>query len=421
MVISYNPITGYPYPSRPLNNVTPFTDRDGDNFQEVLHRLERWVSKDLIDQLNVVLNNADAGWVDEINNLVTSVNSKLSEQAGSVEGRVSGLEADNALMEAELRDTVTKAVQQVISSSIEVSDPVIDGVLSNETSESRKLLETSFVSMKGTDPGNIPVVREVGDNHPSALWEYIHNGGIGYIWHPLVGPATVEGDWIFGFGVDNGRGGAFVVRNKAGGVATKWEQTPTINRDRAWGQAWTQSSMAEVVFGELLNVPTATAPIITLVSYKSDGGELATQRWVASNGKAGYVRARDGRLMWAPDIQVNDGGVFRANGNRINPDSSQVIMQSDALRFASNVSAGNFGHKRIRHTSTMLSFELTAFVTGDQDTVPTEWFAPLQLQYTGSQMRVGFFGATPVARPTVDSAASVATVISALKSLGLFA
>ena len=42
------------------------------------------------------------------------------------------------------------------------------------------------------------------------------------------------------------------------------------------------------------------------------------------------------------------------------------------------------------------------------------------LKLGGSNATIGFFGVTPVRRPTVSASATVAQVITALKSLGLF-
>ena len=45
-------ISGYPYSRVPLNNVTPFTYRDGTTFQEELHTIKNFVGIDLINQIN---------------------------------------------------------------------------------------------------------------------------------------------------------------------------------------------------------------------------------------------------------------------------------------------------------------------------------------------------------------------------------
>lgn len=48
-------ISGYPYRRTPINNVTPFTYRDGTTYLETLEQLRSYVNTDLIEQLNTSL------------------------------------------------------------------------------------------------------------------------------------------------------------------------------------------------------------------------------------------------------------------------------------------------------------------------------------------------------------------------------
>lgn len=59
-------------------------------------------------------------------------------------------------------------------------------------------------------------------------------------------------------------------------------------------------------------------------------------------------------------------------------------------------------------------------VYADGTIVLAQGYSGSVLKLGGSNATIGFFGATPVRRPTVSASATVAQVITALKSLGLF-
>lgn len=274
----------------------------------------------------------------------------------------------------------------------------------------------SLVSTAGTDPGEVPVLRHVGDGR-AAVWEYVHDGGGGYVWHLLVGPDSTNGSWVVGFGVDGGSGGAFIVRNKAAGVATKWEQVETISDPQAYGIAWEQKSMAPLVMAE--QKPQASAPIEKFVSYRADGGELALVEYYGADSSGGYVRARDGALVWTADIVTHSGGALRAKNNITAAQEDEIHVRNDELRLVSDTgSPGLFWHKRVRHAGQSMYFELSETQAGGPDAAGDWWHTAAEFQQAGSETRIGFYGKPPVAKPT-GVPVTVAGIHAALVALGL--
>jgi len=270
-----------------------------------------------------------------------------------------------------------------------------------------------------TDPSGIPVLRTQGDGLV-AQWEYIHNGGSGYLWHVMQGRDS-GGGWIWGVGLDGGSGSGMIVRNKSRGIGIKLEQTSSIASTTAHGLVVEQRSQAPAVFAEMFT--QASAPLARWISYKTDAENprLALMDWVAANGKGGRVRAATGTLDWdGANIEVRDGAFrARANGTVPNPDS--VLVRGDSavaqVVFENYAGSGSsYWYKRIHGGGSTFTFQV-APVQKLTDT-PGNFVTALSLRYANEGPQIGFFGASAVSRPT-GVAVTPEAIHAALTSLGL--
>ena len=120
MAIEYTPIPRIADGSYPFTNVTPFTYRDGVTYAKELYRLI-----DFINLFTRLVNENDElihdDVVNEINTMIDTVNSKLSEQSTDVSQEI-----------VDLTEYVDNAVQQVIDNSVELQDPVLASILGDE-------------------------------------------------------------------------------------------------------------------------------------------------------------------------------------------------------------------------------------------------------------------------------------------------
>lgn len=151
------PVINFP-PFRPYSNITPFTVRDGATYLTVLEELRNWLNTTLVPHVDTEIANLVIAWEDNASTLLANVIAALNDQSDTVTAQLNEqnasilqqLNAQNAAITAQLAaqdanvaaqiDAMTtyvdNAVQSIINSTIEVSDPVISGVISNNTSES---------------------------------------------------------------------------------------------------------------------------------------------------------------------------------------------------------------------------------------------------------------------------------------------
>lgn len=150
-----------PFPGHggPFTNITPFTYRSGEALLEYVERLRTYVVNDiapyvdsaraeLVDEfvakVTQVIDDTNAALVAQAN----QVDQALDSQAESVNNALTVQSQENASALAEMTEFVNNAVFTIINETIEVSDPVILGVLENSTSNSRLLIDSMVVPLK---------------------------------------------------------------------------------------------------------------------------------------------------------------------------------------------------------------------------------------------------------------------------------
>ena len=171
------PMINFP-PFRPYTNITPFTVRDGATYLTVLEELRNWLNTTLVPHVDTEVADLVIAWEDNANTLLANVITALNEQNDTVTAQLnaqnasilSQLNDQNAAITAQLAaqdanvtdqiNTMTayvdNAVQSIINSTIEVSDPVILGVLNangNSTQKVRDLSNAELESAKGIANG----------------------------------------------------------------------------------------------------------------------------------------------------------------------------------------------------------------------------------------------------------------------------
>lgn len=139
------PINPFVPPWAPVPNVTPFTYRDGRTFIQRLESIVKYLDRVIIPFINDNLEKFSEDFTNEINELITQVNTVIADNQTAVNDAITEnvnnvntaiannqVEVDNKV--SELENQVNTLVQQIINSTIEVSDPVISSVLQNQSS-----------------------------------------------------------------------------------------------------------------------------------------------------------------------------------------------------------------------------------------------------------------------------------------------
>lgn len=135
MTTNLGPWPGNLYPpvrAHATANITPFTYYDGLTFLEILSELRKWLSDILLPGLDGIIEIIDGMIQDALENVeidLEVMREELNDALASIE-----------LTDKELRAYVDDVLQQVINNSIQVSDPVIAGVLEKTDSQSRALV-----------------------------------------------------------------------------------------------------------------------------------------------------------------------------------------------------------------------------------------------------------------------------------------
>lgn len=161
-----------------------------------------------------------------------------------------------------------------------------------------------------TNPSSIPVLRTVGDGRV-AVWEYIQNGGGGYLWHLMQGADSTSGDWLFGMGIDAGYGNGILIRNKANGIGQKIEQTNQIDSATAYGLTISQDSIAPGMYLELR--PTGLAPLFVMQSFQTDQ-DLKMFTLASATGSVMNVNGYSGLTSWDKNTE-HVGGTLTVRSN----------------------------------------------------------------------------------------------------------
>lgn len=138
------PSVPYPFVPPPFTDVAPLTYRDGTTYLEYLRGLNNWIQNTLIPYINDNLTALGNDYLDVANNLINTVNTALTSQTDNINTALSTQETNvnNAL--AAMQTQVDQAVTDVENSAISVQDPVVEGILTNPTSQSRVALNGIF-------------------------------------------------------------------------------------------------------------------------------------------------------------------------------------------------------------------------------------------------------------------------------------
>lgn len=141
---------------------------------------------------------------------------------------------------------------------------------------------------------------------------------------------------------------------------------------------------------------------------------------LAKNGKADY----SGQWVDNPiPTGGSDGQVLMKDGTTArklkfgSPSAGQLVAGAHKVTLSTAGVLAGGSSKDISLGSSSYPFK---DVYADGTIALAQGYSGSVLKLGGSNATIGFFGATPVRRPTVSASATVAQVITALKSLGLF-
>lgn len=249
-----------------------------------------------------------------------------------------------------------------------------------------------------------------------APWEYVHNGGTGYIYHIMMGTDAGPGSWGFGIAGDANKygSGAVIVRNKAAGIGVKIEQLPSISDARAYGLAIEQNSaLAPAVFAELKG---ESADLFSLVSYRSTAGAFLMKfTGPAGVGFMGGVQAHDGLLRWEKtiDLAVETAKIdARSNDTVAAASRHHTYFDVNGVSWARNAGAANVYYQtRMRQVGT--NFVIEASDNAALGAATYEAVLAIGKGAAGAKT-LAFFAGAGAARQTVAVAATDATTTQAL-------
>jgi hypothetical protein len=161
----------------PFNDAVPFTSRSGATFADLFYGFRRHIDEVIIPGINNNTRELVETWNSQVDQIIQTVTTSLADQAGDITDALdeqrenvtqalaarlaemqSALAAQTELVESTLDeqdaeiaqlivDTTTyvnSAVQSIINSTIEVSDPVVDSIISNTNAETTKRLHRIF-------------------------------------------------------------------------------------------------------------------------------------------------------------------------------------------------------------------------------------------------------------------------------------
>lgn len=177
ITVTPTPIEAFPINRTPFSNMVPFTYWDHATNADILTRLRHWLYTDFTNWVNENFENAAEQWNAELQTLISRVDKALLDQSNQVNAAIENLEeyvdtnvtdltgfvtdiandltdlintslndqdVQNDVKIAALTLFVNNAVQSIINSTIEVSDPVILGVVSDDDSETTKWLDSRY-------------------------------------------------------------------------------------------------------------------------------------------------------------------------------------------------------------------------------------------------------------------------------------
>lgn len=160
------------------------------------------------------------------------------------------------------------------------------------------------------------------------------------------------------------------------------------------------------------------------VGWETIDGGLPTGgtdgQFLAKNGTANYA------AQWADNpipTGGTDGQVLMKDGSTArklkfgSPSAEQLVKGAHKVTLSSTGVLAGGSSKDISLGSSTYPYK---DVYADGTIALAQAYSGSVLRLGGSNATIGFFGATPVRRPTVSSSATLSQVITALKNLGLF-
>jgi hypothetical protein len=134
-----------------MPNITPFTYRDGMTYLQRFEDLVNYIQRVLIPWVQTNYDGLEDAFTEEVNRLIETVNAAIQAEHDFVVTAIGDLDGKSVEVAIdEMIAYVDAAVESIINSTIEVSDPVIFGIISNPDTDSAKFLHTTY-------GGHIPI------------------------------------------------------------------------------------------------------------------------------------------------------------------------------------------------------------------------------------------------------------------------
>jgi len=210
-VVTIPQIPTYIAPFKPLNNITPFTYRDGMTYLEVLEEIRRYVNHELIDFINTNFTKLGDDFEIEVNKLIDAVNEAIEEvtentenyQDAVIAGIISNLESQTRVLLDDLyanqttsNETVagyvtnpgaTKTALDAAYAGQETTDSDVAAFINNPISNTRTALDNIYANSGGS-----PISSFVEISEP------FNPGGFGRI----IAMRSYDDNW-YGIGIDD--------------------------------------------------------------------------------------------------------------------------------------------------------------------------------------------------------------------------
>jgi len=133
-------------PYKPLNNITPFTYRDGATYLEVLEDLRFYVNNTLVAFVNTNFGMLGDAFETQVNLMIDNVESQLAAQSATVNDQLADETTFVNQSIADLTAYVDLAVETITNSSIEVAGTVVLALINNPTSDVRVALNGLYAA-----------------------------------------------------------------------------------------------------------------------------------------------------------------------------------------------------------------------------------------------------------------------------------
>lgn len=156
-------LAGPSYPHATYANVVAFTVKEGSSLLDTLEQLRRYIRDVLVPHVDDQLGGVAGNWNGAVDRLTAIVTAQLNQAAEDTTEQLKENATNNAAQHASNLAAVQAAINKVINLSITVTDPVIQGVLSNLTGEARKLLDSLYASKSVLDARDYITVGNIFD------------------------------------------------------------------------------------------------------------------------------------------------------------------------------------------------------------------------------------------------------------------